>query len=214
MNEESHNGFFSSGTDFVNRAVAKGYKWVAYQWNDGTTGALQRAAAPDYRQACEGRLVFTIWLTRPFDAAYARQAVIESGAKGILLEGEIPSESFNPSTGQVEPRPEAVNWAEVVLYLQDLNIARGVVTNFAPFVHADGSLWPEKARPLVQAGYACVTENFISESPNSTPDRTNFTATQLGWARTQPMVEGWRLPEYGDLSGYRNVSHWDAGNVL
>lgn len=184
------------------------------QVNDGTIGAQQRAAVPAYRQACEGHLIFTIWLTRPFDAAFARQMAVESGCKGILLEGEIPSESMNPDTGQPEPRPEAVNWPEVILYLQDLNIAKGVVTNFAPFVHWNGTLWPEKAAPLVEAGYACVTENFISESPNSIPANTDFIAHQLGWPRSQPMIEGWRIPEYGDLSGYMNVSHWDAGNVL
>jgi hypothetical protein len=215
VNEESVSGELSHAPTLVSRAKAKGYKWLAYQWNDGTWGQQQRNAAPAYRQECANQgLIFTIWLTRPFQADYARQAAIESGCQGILLEGEVPSESVNPDTGQVEPRPEAVNWASVVLFLQDLDIAKGVVTNFAPFVHADGTLWPEKARPLVQAGYACVTENFISESPNSTPANTDFVARQLGWARTQPMIEGWRIPEYGDLSGYANVSHWDAGNVL
>jgi hypothetical protein len=184
------------------------------QVNDGTTGQQQRAKVAEYRTACEGRMVFTIWLTRPFDGAFARQMAVESGCAGILLEAEIPSESMNWNTGQPEPRPEAVNWPEVIFHLQDLDIAKGVVTNFAPFVHWDGSLWPEKAAPLTSAGYACITENFISESPNAWPARTNFTATQLGWKRTQPMIEGWRIAEYGDLSGYANVSHWDAGNVL
>lgn len=182
--------------------------------NDGTFGHQQRATVPAYRQACEGKLIYTIWLTRPFDGAFARQMALESGAAGILLEGEIPSEWVNPETGNVEPKPDAVNWPEVIFHLQDLDIAKGVVTNFAPFVHHDGSLWPEKARPLIQAGWSCITENFISESPNSTPANTDFLARQLGWPRTQPMVEGWRLPEYGDLSGFVNVSHWDAGNVL
>lgn len=184
------------------------------QVNDGNTGHQQRAAVPGYRDACAGQLIFTIWLTRPFDAAFARQMAIESGCQGIILEGEIPSEWFNPATGAVEPRPEAVNWPEVIFHLQDLDIAKAVVTNFAPFVHHDGTLWPQKAAPLIAAGYACITENFISESPNSIPSRTNFTAHQLGWSRTQPMIEGWRISEYGDLSGYANVSHWDAGNVL
>lgn len=173
------------------------------QVNDETTGAQQQAKVAEYRAACAGKLVFTIWLTRPFDGAFARQMAVESQAAGILLEGEIPSE-----------RPESVNWPEVIFHLADLDIAKGVVTNFAPFVKQDGSPWPEKARPLIDAGYACVTENFISESPNSTPDNTDHYAKQLGWPRTQPMVEGWRLSDYGDLSGYANVSHWDAGNVL
>jgi hypothetical protein len=173
------------------------------QVNDGTIGAQQWAKVPEYRAACQGKLVFTIWLTRPFDGALARQMAVESQAAGILLEGEIPPD-----------RPESVNWPEVIFHLSDLPLAKGVVTNFAPFVDDQGQLRPDKAKPLVDAGYACITENFISETPTATPPRTNFTATQLGWARTQPMIEGWRIPDYGDLSGFANVSHWDAGNVL
>lgn len=185
------------------------------QVNDGTIGHQQRAAVPEYRQACiNAGLPFTIWLTRPFDAQFARRMAIECGAQGILLEGEIPSEWLNPDTGNVEPKPDAVDWVDVIWHLSDLNIPKGVVTNFAPFVHHDGTPWPEKARPLIAAGYHCITECFISESPNSTPANTDFYAKRLGWTRTQPMVEGWRLPDYGDLSGYANVSHWDAGNVL
>lgn len=183
--------------------MSKDYRWVTMQVNDGTIGAEQWAKVPEYRAACEGRLVFTIWLTRPFDAAFARQRAVESQAAGILLEGEIPPD-----------RPESVNWPDVIFNLADLDIAKGVVTNFAPFVDASGALRPDKAKPLVDAGYACVTENFISETPNATPHRTAFTASQLGWKRTQPMIEGWHIADYGDLSGFANVSHWDAGNVL
>lgn len=185
------------------------------QVNDGTWGQQQRAVIADYRQASiDAGIIFTIWLTRPFTPAFVRQMAIESQCAGILLEGEIPSEWMNPSTGQVEPKPDAVNWVDCIFHLQDLRIHKGIVTNFAPFVHHDGSAYPEKARPLIEAGWACVTECFITESPNSTPENTDFFAKQLGWPRTQPMVEGWHLSDYGDLSRYVNVSHWDAGNVL
>lgn len=198
------NGYFSSPQQFVSKAVAKGYKWVAYQWNDETQGPQQQALATATRQACAGQLIFTVWLTRPFDGPLARQAAVESQCEGIILEGEIPAH-----------RPEAVNWPEVIFQLSDLAIPKAVVSNFAPFVHEDGSPWPEKAKPLVDAGWSYISENFISESPNSTPERTNFYATaHLGWAETQPMVEGWHLADYGDLAKFRNVSHWDAGNVL
>jgi hypothetical protein len=184
--------------------VAKGYKWLCYQWNDGTWGAQQRANWPAFKAAAQGKLVATIWLTRPFDGPMVRQAVVESGAAGVLLEGEIPPD-----------KPESVNWPDVIFNLQGLDVAKGVVTNFAPFVDSQsGALRPEIARPLVDAGYACVTENFISESPNSTPPATDFIAKQLGWPRSQPMIEGWEMERYGDMSGFVNVSHWDAGNVL
>lgn len=196
----------------MTRALAKGYKWVAYQWNDENHGPQQQSLVHPTREACAGKLTFTLWLTRPFDADTARQAAVESQCQGIILEGEIPSEWVNPATGQVEPKPDAVNWPAVILSLQDLPIPKAVVSNFAPFVHANGLPWPEKAKPLIDAGWHYISENFISESPNSTPARTDFYAkSNLGWPETQPMVEGWHLPDYGDLSMFRNVSHWDAG---
>jgi hypothetical protein len=148
-------------------------------------------------------LVFTIWLTRPFDADVARQAAILSGCSGIILEGEIPSH-----------RPEAVNWVDVIFELKDLDIAKAVVSNFAPFVHEDGSPAPEIAAPLIQDGWAYISENFITESPNSTPAHTDWYAKHnLGWPATQPMIEAWHVADYGDLSMFKNVSHWDAGNI-
>lgn len=131
------------------------------------------------------------------------------------MEGEIPSEWKNPATGEVEPKPDAVNWVDMIFELEDIDIPKAVVSNFAPFVHWNGVAWPEKAAPLIADGWAYISECFITESPNSTPARTDFYAKNaLGWPETQPMIEGWHIQDYGDLSMFRNVSHWDAGNVL
>jgi len=188
---------------------------VAYQWNDGDLGPQQQALVDATRQACAGKLIFTVWLTRPFNGDLARQAAVETQCEGIILEGEIPSEYKDGFDGIVKPNPQAVNWPEVIWELSDLNIPKAVVSNFAPFVHWDGQPWPEKAKPLIDAGWAYIPENFITESPNATPERTDFFAKYvLGWPETQPMVEGWHLADYGDLSRFRGVSHWDAGSVL
>jgi hypothetical protein len=155
------------------------------------------------KDACLNRLIYTIWLTRPFTPASVREAVIQSGCQGLILEGEIPGH-----------RPEAVDWADVVFHLADIDIPKACVTNFAPFVHEDGTPWPELAKPLIDDGWACITENFITEAPNATPANTDWYAKKnLHWPETQPMVELWHLQDYGDLSKYRNVSHWDAGNL-
>lgn len=184
--------------------MAKGYRWVAFQWNDSEYGAYNQAVCSELRQACAGKLIFTLWLTRPFTGQSARQAAIESRCSGLILEGEIPS-----------TQPAAVDWVDVIFHTKDLPIPKAIVTNFAPFVKVDGTPWPEKAKPLVEAGWTCITENFISETPTATPQRTDFYATvNLGWPETQPMIEGWDMGRYGDLSGFRGVSHWDAGNVL
>lgn len=194
------------------KAKSKGYKWVCMEWNQ--FGNSTRGVA--MKQACDANgLIFTIWFTRSgqpqndmdFTAAEARKAIVESGAQGFLGEGEIP-----PELGGGVQNPSEQNWPELIHELSDLEIAKGVVTNFAPFVHNDGKPYPEKAKPLIDAGWACVTENFISESPNSTPARTDWYAkSNLGWAETQPMVELDILAQYGDLSAFRNVSHWSAG---
>lgn len=183
--------------------------------NDENLGPQQAAMAAATSQACLNKLIFTIWYTRPFTPAQVRQGCLENNAKGVILEGEIPSEWLNPATGQVEPKPDAVNWPEMIFHLADLPIPKAVVSNFAPFVHHDGSPWPEKAQPLIQAGWHYISECFVSESPNSTPARTDWYAkANLGWPETQPMIEAWHIEDYGDLSMFRNVSHWDAGNVL
>lgn len=203
MNEESANGRFTP-SEFASKAVDKGYKWVAYQLNDENLGPTQYARCPLYREASQPALIFTGWFTRPFTPAQVRQACIELELQGIILEGEIPGH-----------RPEAVDWVDVIWHLKDLDIPKAVVSNFAPFVHEDGTPWPEKAKPLIDDGWAYISENFISEAPNATPANTDwFAKTNLGWPRTQPMIEGWHIQDYGDLSMFQNVSHWDAGNVL
>lgn len=96
-----------------------------------------------------------------------------------------------------------------------MNIPKAVVSNFAPFVHHDGKPWPEKAKPLIDDGWAFISECFLTEAPNATPAKMDwFAKAKLHWPETQPMIEAWHIADYGDLSMFRNVSHWDAGNVL
>lgn len=180
-------------------------------WNDPTF--QNQARGPAVKAATESENgVFTIWLTRPFDGASARQAAIESRCAGILLEGEIPGH-----------RPEAVNWAEVDLMLKDLPIFKGVATNFAPFVHEDGSPWPEKARPLVEGGWSCHTECYDmggAGEPAIWPALRGGFAEHLGWKTTQPILGiysppggGGSLDAFPTRDRYRNWSVWDAGEI-
>lgn len=186
-------------------------------WNDPNFG--NEARGPALRAAAEAHGgLYTVWLTRPFDGAFARQVAIESGCSGIILEGEIPGH-----------RPEAVNWAEVDLMLKDLKVPGtntklplAVATNFAPFVHDDGSPWPEKARPLVEGGWACLTEAYDMGQTGIPPalwpaERAQF-ARHLGWHETQPILGiygppggGGSLDAFPTRHSYRNWSIWDAG---
>lgn len=182
----------------------KGYKWVAYQLNDVDLGATQYARCPLYRDACEPSMIFTGWFTRPFTPEQVRQACVELALQGIILEGEIPAN-----------QPNSVDWVDVIWHLADLDIPKAVVSNSAAFTDPQGNYLPEKAKPLIDDGWAYISECFISESPNATPERADWVVTtKLGWPRTQPMIEGWHVEDYGDLSRFQNISHWDAGNVL
>lgn len=174
------------------------------EYNDH--GNAARASA--VRSECERfGLIFTIWFTRGFTNADVRKGVLDSQAAGVLVEGEIPAS-----------RPEAVDWPDLIEQLGDLNIAKGVVTNFAPFVRDDGTPWPEKAKPLIDDGWACLTECYLSEAPNSTPENTDFYATRnLGWPETQPVLGvygGKTLDDYPTRDRYRNWSAYNAGAAL
>lgn len=136
-----------------------------------------------------------------------RQACLTSQAAGVSLEAEIP--------GHV---PEAVDWQACVDAIADLTIAKSVVTNFAPFTNAQGLPDPSKSKPLVDAGWACLTEAYLGEAPNSTPENLDWYAkTHLGWTETQPVIGiygGVGFDSYPTRDQYRNWSVWDAGEVL
>jgi hypothetical protein len=157
--------------------------------------------------------VHTIWLTRNFTPAQVRAAVIASNCTGILLEGEIPAE-IAPGV----PNPQAVNWPEVINQLSDLDVAKGVVTNFAPFVHHDGSPWPEMAAPLIADGWACVSECYdMSGDPTKWIERRDFFAKQVGWYVTQPALGvygGRTLDDFPTRNDYPNWSVWSADYLL
>lgn len=184
--------------------------WVCMEYNDYGNAAR----APAVKAAVEANGdAFTIWLTRDFSAAQARQAAVESGCSGIALEAEIPSENA-PGVDN----PQAVNWPEMIFTLKDLPITKAVVTNNAPFVHHDGTPWPEKVAPLVAAGWSCLTEAYdLDGDPTQWIERRDFFAKQCGWQETQPVIGlygGRTLADFPTRNQYRNWSAWAAEYVL
>lgn len=177
---------------------------MAFEWND--YGNEQRGQA--MRDACVAHdLIFTIWLTRPFDAQSVRAACLQSQASGLICEAEIP--------GYV---PEAVDWPSVIQAVTDLPVPKAVCTNFAAFVTEQGLPDPSKSQPLVDAGWACMTECYLSEAPNATPENNDFYArAHLGWSATQPVLGlygGKTFADYPTRDNYSNWSVWDAGEIL
>lgn len=196
-----------------------GYKWICMEWNQYGNSAR----APAMRTASiNHEMPFTIWFTRSgqpgndmdFTPAEALKACVESQCDGFLGEGEIPAE-----IGPGVPNPQEQNWPALIEVLKDVPIPKGTVTNFAPFVHNDGLPYPEKAKPLIDAGWHCLTECYdMGGDPSTWIERRNFYATQnLGWPRTQPVLGiygGRTFADFPTRDQYANWSVWDAGTAL
>lgn len=108
-----------------------------------------------------------------------------------------------------------MDWAAIARAVVDL--PRAVVTNFAPFTNPDGSPNLDAARPLVEAGWACLTECDLPANPNATPERLDFEARQRGWKYGQPVLYlygGVDLSYYGDLAQWPGWAAWSAEYVL
>jgi hypothetical protein len=83
------------------------------------------------------------------------------------------------------------------------NVARAVITNFVPLVDSTGYR-PDKAKPIIDMGYKCLTECYMGVSDNFSPPRMDFTArVQLGWPHTQPVFGTYGKPQPSTLSGKR-----------
>ena len=191
--------------------MPEGFAWISLEYNDYGN----HARVSEYRQACAAEgVIFTIWMTRNFTAAQALQACVESQCQGFLAEGEIPAENA-PGT----PNPQAQNWPELIFALKDLPIAKGVVTNFAPFLHHNGAPNRDISQPLVDAGWSCHTECYDRfGDPTTWIDGSDwFAKTHLGWKRTQPAVglfAGRTWNDFPQFDQYANGSVWAAEYLI
>lgn len=65
---------------------------------------------------------------------------------------------------------------------------KAVVTNFnTPLTDSQGVPQPQFAAPLIAAGFECLTEAYVNENSNATPDNMDLMAKNLGWPRSQPV---------------------------
>ncbi len=183
------------------------------EWND--YGNAARGA--EVRASCHAEgLLFTIWMTRPILPDECHQACVVAEPDGFVAEGEVPAHV-----------PEAVDWPAVADALSDFSFPKGVATNFAPFVHADGTPWPEKAKPLIDVGWHLLTECYVPEQgPSASPERRaayarHFTheyapkvlAPGTGWYATEPIVElidGYTLADYPKLEEIAVTGGWSV----
>jgi hypothetical protein len=71
---------------------------------------------------------------------------------------------------------------------------RAIVTNFnIPLVDASGPN-PQAAKPLIDAGFECLTEAYMGDNPQATPPRLDYTGTRCGWKSTSPVFGVYNEP--------------------
>lgn len=187
------------------QAKAKGYGWVLVEDNDSNNASRRDAI----RTACTAEgIKYGIWLTRPFTAAEARQRVVESGADGFVAEGEIPG--F---------RPEAQNWVELVFELADLDIDKGVATNWAPFVDQAGLPDASKAKALIEGGWHCMPYVYPAEHAGITPEQQAYYARHYTHEAAPSVLDpgvGWYAiePVFGCYGGFKPEDFPTRGNYI
>lgn len=89
-------------------------------------------------------------------------------------------------------------------------IPKAVITNFAAPLGDITGYHPEKAKPLIDAGFECLTEAYLGNGDTLTPDRLDFTAKKLGWTYTIPTFGAYNKP----LSEYEPWFDWDYGYAV
>jgi hypothetical protein len=159
---------FSSGQltpeQFAQKAAAKGYKWAALEYDDPAFDPL--TWYPEFHYHCLLHDILPgVWFTNggeiyktPSDAAFA---IAEVEGPGDL---EGVTNVINGVGGGPLP-----------------TCSLAIVTNFS-------TLTRENSRPLIDAGMTCLTECYMNEHLNSTPDSMNFIARNLGWPTSQPVA--------------------------
>lgn len=99
---------------------------------------------------------------------------------------------------------------EAIPHLQP-SVPRAIITNFnVPLTDANGVPQPSAAAPLIEAGFACLTECYLGDNPNATPDRLHFRATSLGWSTSQPVAGVYNAPP----SVYEQWADWPMADYL
>ena len=167
--------------------------WAALELDDAQTGEYNTLLWPDFAVECLAHGIKPgVWFTEggnitrtPVDAHFS------------IAEVEGPGD-YNGVVAAIDAGT-----------LPDCPLA--VVTNFnVPLTTPAGAPAPAAARPLIDAGFFCLTEAYLGDNPNATPDELDFKAKQLGWATSQPVFGVWNAPP----SAYAQWADWPGADYL
>lgn len=134
-----------------------------------------------------------MWVTHGGNIAYVPHDV-----ELVVAECEGPDD-YNGILAAIETMPVWLN-----------EIPKAIITNFStPLGTAEGYN-PEAAAPLLDAGFACLTEAYLGDNPNGTPKNLDFVAKQLGWDYSVPTFGVYNKP----LSEYEEWADWPYGTAV
>lgn len=166
------------------RCQAKGYEWVALELDDDETGAYNRSIYPQFLTAFRARgMKAGCWWT-----AGGSLYLTPPDSDFAIAECEGP--------GDYEGISNVIAWGQLP------HCPLAIVTNFnVPLVNRAA------ARPLIDAGFSCLTEAYLNENPEADPDGLDRIARDLGWPTSQPVagvypVGGEPVPDYSPWASW------------
>lgn len=68
------------------------------------------------------------------------------------------------------------------------------MTNFNTPLYGGTPQAQEAAKPLIEAGFACLTEAYMGDNPNATPTNLDNYGRFLGWSSTSPVFGVYNAP--------------------
>ncbi len=183
------NGQFSIAS-LVSRATAVPFGWLALELDDFDNAARWSS----FKAACDSARIL--------------------GGSWFSVGGNIADTPRDArfTIGQVEGASDREGVVAAITSLP--RVPKAIVTNFGGLTRPDGSPDLAAAGPLVEAGFACLTECDTGVNPLATVERQDFEARQRGFTKVQPVVylEAQTLADYPMLSP--GWSAWSAEYVL
>ena len=167
---------------------AAGYKWAVLELDD--YGNDQRWGPFHHALRSEG-LLPGVWFTEggnieftPGDAAFA---IAE-------LEGQ----------GDYDGIVRCINEDKLPA------CPKAVCTNFnVPINPSNGLAEAQAAAAPLVAHFDCLTEAYMGDNPNATPDNLNHLAVNLGWSHSQPVFGVYNKP-LNEYAPWHDWSGWSA----
>lgn len=171
--------------------------WVAYQYG--------RIKAKEVSGALRDRGILpVVWAARPITGSIAIDAMEKHQAEAFIAEAETYTD-----------------WDEVATTFRNRypNTPAAIATNFGGLIVKDPTgvtiieASKARAKPLVDAGFHCLTEAYLPDSASLSPERLEYIAhAQLGFplATIQPIFGVYGGVSLADYSAWIHLPAWSV----